>query len=290
LTSGFLPGRQREENVIGDFKGKVAFVTGAASGIGLAIAQAFAEAKIKVMLADIEENALDVAVAALKASGAEVRGVVCDVSDRASVQRAAEETFAIFGKVHIVCSNAGVFAGGQMESIPAGDWDWVLGVNLMGAIYVIQAFLPNIKAHSEGGHIVITSSGSGMVCTPGTAPHNVSKFALVGLAETLAAELAGTSIGVSVLCPSFVRTRIATSVRNRPPRFGAQREQPAGANAQLEALVDAGTEPQKVARRVVMAIRDDDLYVFTHPELRGFVEERFGRIFAALDKSVTLQD
>jgi NAD(P)-dependent dehydrogenase (short-subunit alcohol dehydrogenase family) len=282
--------QKREDNVIGDFQGKVAFVTGAASGIGLAIAQALAEAGLKVMIADIEENALDVAVAAVKASGTEIRGVVCDVSDRASVQRAAQETFDVFGKVHIVCSNAGVIAGGQIESIPGGDWDWVLGVNLMGAVYVVQAFLPHIKAHGEGGHIVITASGSGMICTPGTAPHNVSKFALVGLAETLAAELAGTPIGVSVLCPSFVRTRIATSFRNRPPRFGAQPDQAAGANAQLAALVDAGMDPQKVAHRVTMAIRDNDLYVFTHPELRGFLEERFDRILAAFDKSVTVQE
>jgi NAD(P)-dependent dehydrogenase (short-subunit alcohol dehydrogenase family) len=274
--------QQREDNVIGDFEGKIAFVTGAASGIGLAIAEAFARANLKVMLADIEEDALDVAVGALKTSGAEVRGVVCDVSDRASVQRAAEETFGVFGNVHIVCSNAGVIAGGQIESIPTGDWDWVLGVNLMGAIYVIQAFLPHIKTHSEGGHIVITASGSGMVCTPGTGPHNVSKFALVGLAETLAAELAGTPVGVSVLCPSFVRTR--------PARFGAQLDQPVGANAQLAALVDAGTDPQKLAQRVMMSIRDNDLYVFTHPpEVRVFLEERFGRILAAFDKSASQQ-
>lgn len=276
--------------MIGDFEGKIAFVTGAASGIGLAIAEAFARANLKVMLADIEEDALDVAVGALKTSGAEVRGVLCDVSDRASVQRAAEETFGVFGNVHIVCSNAGVIAGGQIESIPTGDWDWVLGVNLMGAIYVIQAFLPHIKAHSEGGHIVITASGSGMVCTPGTGPHNVSKFALVGLAETLAAELAGTPIGVSVLCPSFVRTRIATSFRNRPVRFGAQLDRPVDANAQLAALVDAGTDPQKLAQRVMMSIRDNDLYVFTHPpEVRVFLEERFGRILAAFDKSASQQ-
>jgi NAD(P)-dependent dehydrogenase (short-subunit alcohol dehydrogenase family) len=277
-------------NVIRDFEGKAAFVTGAASGIGLAIARAFAEANLKVMLADIEENALDLALAGLKASGAEVRGVVCDVSDRASVQRAAEETFGVFGNVHIVCSNAGVIAGGQIELIPGGDWDWVIGVNLMGAINVIQAFLPRIKTGSEGGHIVITASGSGLVCTPGVAPHVVSKYGLVGLAETLAAELAGTPIGVSVLCPSFVRTRIDTSFRNRPPRFGVQLDQATDANAPLAALVDAGMDPQRVARRVMMAIRDNDLYVFTHPELRGFVEERFRQILAAFDKSATVQE
>jgi NAD(P)-dependent dehydrogenase (short-subunit alcohol dehydrogenase family) len=276
--------------MIGELDGKVAFVTGAASGIGLAITQAFTEANIKVMLADIEEDALDAAVGSLKASGADVHGVVCDVSDPASVQRAADATFGVLGKVHIVCSNAGVGTGGQAELISPSDWDWVIGVNLMGAVHVIQAFLPRVKTRGEGGHIVFTSSAVALGCPPGMAPYNASKAAVVALAETLAAELAGTAIAVSVLCPAFVRTRIATSARNRPPRFGgAQLDQSAAAHTQLAALVDAGLDPRLVARQVMTAIRDSDLYVITHPEHRYGYEERFGKILAACDKAAGLE-
>jgi NAD(P)-dependent dehydrogenase (short-subunit alcohol dehydrogenase family) len=274
--------------MIRDFQGKTAFVTGAASGIGLAIARALAAANMRVMLADIEENALYSALGDLKASGTDVRAVVCDVSDRASVQRAAEQTFAAFGKVHLLCNNAGVGVGGQFEAIAPNDWEWVIGVNLMGVVYGVQAFLPHIKAHGEDAHIVNTASLAGIVCPPGTAPYNASKFGAVAISETLAAELAGTPIGVSVLCTSFVRTRIATSSRNRPARFGGQVNQ---ANAQLEALVQGGLEPEAVARRVIAAVRDDDLYIFTHadPAYRAAVEERFGKMVTAFDKAVNAQ-
>jgi NADP-dependent 3-hydroxy acid dehydrogenase YdfG len=272
--------------MIRNFEGKVAFITGAGSGIGLALAHAFAEANMKLMLADIEENALHAAVAGLKASGAEVRGVVCDVSDRTSVLRAAEETFASFGKVHVLCNNAGVAAGGQIELVAPTDWEWVFGVNAMGVVHGVQAFLPHIKAHGEEGHIVNTASMAGIVSMPGTGPHNASKFAIVAISETLAAELAGTSIGVSVVCPAFVRTRIASSTRNRQPRFGGPLE---AANPYMEPFVAAGLEPQKVARRVMTALRDNDLYVITHPELRSAVEERFSKILAAFDKAANAQ-
>jgi len=268
--------------MIRDFQEKAAFVTGAASGIGLAIARALASDNMRVMLADIEENALYAALADLKASGADVRAVVCDVSDRAAVQRAAEQTIAAFEKVHLVCNNAGVGIGGQFEMIAPNDWEWVIGVNLMGVVHGIQAFLPHIKAHGEDAHIVVTASLAGMACPPGTAPYNASKFGVVALSETLAAELAGTRIGVSVLCTSFVRTRIATSSRNRPQRFGGPVKQ---TNAQLEALVQAGLNPEGVARRVMAAVRDNDLYIFTDPEHRRTVENRFGQILAAFDKA-----
>ena len=272
--------------MIRDFQGKSAFVTGAANGIGLAIARALATDNMRVMLADIEENALYTALAELESSGADVRAVVCDVSDRASVERAAQQTIAAFEKVHLVCNNAGVGVGGQFETIASNDWEWVLAVNLMGVVHGIQAFLPHIKAHGEDAHIVNTASLAGMVCPPGTAPYNASKFGAVALSETLAAELAGTPIGVSVLCTSFVRTRIATSSRNRPPRFGGPVNQ---ANAQLEALVQAGLAPETAARRVLAAVRDNDLYIFTDPEHRRTLEERFGQILAAFDKAANAQ-
>jgi hypothetical protein len=148
----------------------------------------------------------------------------------------------------------------------------------MGFVHVIQAFLPHLKLQGEGGHIVATASMSGMLCVPGNGPYNASKFGLVALSETLAAELAGTSIGVSVLCPGAVRTRAADSARNRPERYGPRTETPAAAAAQLAAILRAGEEPDEVAEKVMRAIKEEELYIFTHPEYRTPLEERFQRI------------
>ncbi len=276
-----------------ELKGKTAFVTGGASGIGLALGRAFAGAGMKVMLADVEQGALESAVAALRQTGAEARGLICDVADRAAVERAASETVAAFGKVHVLCNNAGVSAwGGPVEQISPGDWDWVIGVNLMGVIHGIAAFLPHIKAQGEGGHVVNTASMAGMVSPPRMSPYNVTKFAVVTLSETLAAELEGSGIGVSVLCPGWVQTRINESARNRASRFGPLRTPTPEALArreQLAELLRAGLSPDAVAARVMAAMRDGDLYVFTHPEMRGVLEERFRRILAAYDKAAAFQ-
>jgi NAD(P)-dependent dehydrogenase (short-subunit alcohol dehydrogenase family) len=275
-----------------DVKDKVAFITGGASGIGLALGRAFVTAGMKVMLADIEGKALDAAVARLQQMGADVRGMLCDASDRGAVQCAAAEAFAAFGKVHVVCNNAGVGAGGPIEQIPSADWDWVLGVNLMGVIHGIAAFLPHIKAHGEGGHIVNTASMAGMVSPPLMAPYNASKFAVVALSEALAAELAGSNVGVSVLCPGWVNTRINESARNRPARFGPARDTPIAGReraAQVAELLRTGMSPDEVAGRVMAAIRDNDLHIFTHADMRGAVEERFGRILSAFDKAAAFR-
>jgi NAD(P)-dependent dehydrogenase (short-subunit alcohol dehydrogenase family) len=264
-----------------ELDGKVAFVTGGASGLGFALARAFGRANMGVMLADIEVGALDAAVAELKSEGIEVRGVECDVADRASVHHAAAETLAAFGKVNVLCNNAGVIAGGPMERIAPGDWDWVIGVDLMGFVHGIQAFLPHLKSQREGGHVVTVASMAGMACVPGGGPHNAAKFGLVALSETLAAELAGTPIGVSVLCCAFMRTRIDNSARNRSERYGPRTEASPAAEAQLAAFVRSGQEPDKVAEKVLRAIRENELYIFTHPEARYLLEERFQRILAA---------
>jgi NAD(P)-dependent dehydrogenase (short-subunit alcohol dehydrogenase family) len=273
--------------------GKAAFITGGASGIGLALGRVFAASGMKVMLADIEAVPLEAAVRQLGLTGAEVKGLVCDVSDRAAVERAAAACFAAFGKMHVICNNAGVGGGGgPVEQIPPADWEWTIGVNLMGVIHGVAAFLPHIKAHGEGGHIVNTASMAGMVSTSLMAPYNVTKFAVVTLSETLAAELAGSDIGVSVLCPGWVDTRIVESARNRPARFGAPREPTALAReraAQVAALLRRGMSPDEVAERVLRAIRDNDLYIFTHPEMRAAVEDRFRRILAAYDKATAFK-
>ena len=267
-----------------DFHEKVVFVTGGASGLGFALARAFGRARMKVMLADIDVDSLENAVAELKKDQISVRGVECDVSDRTSVQRAASETLAAFGKVHVVCNNAGPFCGGAMELMSPGDCDWIIGVDLMGTIYGCQTFLPHIKAHGEGGHIVSTASVSGLFPVPGGAIHNAAKAGIVALSQTLAAELAGTSIGVSVLLPGFMRTRIAEKEhtdRNRPKRFGEQTVASPEGRDQFKALVRAGMDPNEVAEKVMHGIRENELFIFSHPEWRNTVEEHFQRMLAA---------
>jgi NAD(P)-dependent dehydrogenase (short-subunit alcohol dehydrogenase family) len=274
--------------VIREFVGKTAFVTGGASGIGLALGCAFAEAGCKVMLADIERAALDAAVARLAGSGLEIRGVVCDVADPTSVDAAAEATFSAFGKVHILCNNAGVGARGGIDHMAHDNWRWVIDVNLMGVVNGVRAFLPHMRAHGGGGHIVNTASMAGMVNSrQGFAPYPATKYAVVGMSEGLAKEVKPLGIGVSILCPGFVRTNILESARNRPERYGPTTPVDT-ANplyARLAELARTGMDPAEVARRVLAAIRDDELYVFTHPEMRGAIEERFRAILAAFDRA-----
>src|SRR5258706_9080954 len=198
-----------------DFAGKTAFVTGGASGIGLALGRAFAQAGMKVMLADIETDALAAAVKRLHNIGPEVRGVSCDVADPVSVERAAGASYEAFGNVHVVCNNAGVAAGGGIDNISLDHWRWVLDVNLMGVLHGIRTFLPHIRAHGEGGHIVNTASMAGMSSGLGFSPYAASKFAVVSMSEGLAMQLKPRGIGVTVLCPRFLRTPIRGSWGNR---------------------------------------------------------------------------
>src|SRR3954467_9286013 len=203
-----------------EFAGKTAFVTGGAGGIGLALGRAFAESGMKVMLADIESEALAAAVTSLHNIGPAVRGVICDVADAASVDRAAAATIEAFGNVHVVCNNAGVAAAGGIDAISLDNWRWVLDVNLMGVLHGIRSFLPHLRAHGEGGHIVNTASMAGMNGGLGFSPYVASKFAVVGMSEGLAMQLRPYGIGVTIVCPYFVRTRIGASGRNRQPRYG----------------------------------------------------------------------
>jgi NAD(P)-dependent dehydrogenase (short-subunit alcohol dehydrogenase family) len=285
--------RSKGGKVMQEFAGKAAFVTGGASGIGLALGRAFAEAGCKVMLADIEKATLDAALTSLAGSGSEIRGVACDVADPASVDAAAEETFSAFGKVHILCNNAGVGARGGIDHIALDNWRWVLDINLMGVVNGVRAFLPHMRAHGEGGHIVNTASIAGIRnSVHGFHPYPASKFAVVAMSEGLAAELKPLGIGVSVLCPGFVRTNILESARNRPERYGPTTPVDT-ANpryARFAELVRTGMDPAEVARRVLAAIRNDELYVFTHPDARGAVEERFQAILGAFDRAAAIRD
>jgi NAD(P)-dependent dehydrogenase (short-subunit alcohol dehydrogenase family) len=271
-----------------ELKNKTAFITGGASGIGLALGHAFAQAGMKVMLADIEAGALDQAVESLHDASPDVRGIACDVADPESVERAAKATFDAFGHVHVVCNNAGVAAAGGIDSISLDNWRWVIDVNLMGVLHGIRSFLPHIRAHGEGGHIVNTASMAGM-SSLGFSPYTASKFAVVAMSEGLSTQLKPHGIGVSVLCPSFVRTRIGDSRRNRPERYGQppppDPASPAGLMfAEIARRIEAGLDAADVAGRVLSAIRNDELYIFTHPNMRQEVDGRFAAIQAAMDE------
>ena len=265
-------------------------MTGGASGIGFALARAFAQAGMKVMLADIETDALSAAVESLHDIRPDVRGVTCDVADPLSVERAAEATYAAFGNVHVVCNNAGVAGGSGVDNISLDTWRWVLDVNLMGVVHGVHTFVPHMRAHGEGGHIVNTASMAGMITGLGFSPYTASKFAVAGMSEGLAIQLKPLGIGVSVLCPDFVRTRIGESRRNRQERYGPAQipdpASPAGAlAADIAERIRSGLDPAEVAARVLTAIREDEFYVFTHPETRPAVEQRFAAILAAMDRA-----
>jgi NAD(P)-dependent dehydrogenase (short-subunit alcohol dehydrogenase family) len=272
-----------------EIEGKTAFVTGAASGIGFALARAFAEAGMNVMLADVEADALESAVRSLHDFGSRVHGIRCDVADPESVEQAARAAFKTFGRVHILCNNAGVAAGGGIDHISIDNWRWVIDVNLMGVVHGIKSFLAHIRDHGEGGHIVNTASMAGMINGMGFSPYAASKYAVVAMSEGLSLQLKPLGIGVSVLCPEYVRTRIGESGRNRLARYGTpQPLDPASPAAALVAdiarRIEAGLDPAAVAARVLAAIRNDELYIFTHPNMRAAVDERFAAIQAAMDR------
>lgn len=207
-----------------DLTDKIAFITGGASGIGFGMADAFGRNGMKVMLGDIEEDALGAAVEKLRASGVEADDVVVDVAQRDSVSEAAARTVERFGKVHLLCNNAGVTVNAPFGDHSPGDWEWVIDVDFMGVVYGTEEFLPHLERHGEGGHIVNTSSMAGLVPTPFGEPYCASKFGVVGLSESWVAELAPHKIGVSVLCPGMTQSRFNECDRARSTRYGAKGE------------------------------------------------------------------
>ena len=267
-----------------DLKGKVAFITGGAGGIGLAMAKAFGREGMSVMLADIEAPALERAVDELRGLQVRAEGVVADVTNRDSLRAAALETIARFGKVHLVCNNAGVGSGGAFGSVPAKDWAWVVDVNQLGVVYGMEIFAPLMLSHGEGGHFVNTASMAGFVSPPGMEPYCATKFAVVAMSEGWAAQLAPQGIGVSILCPGFVKTRIHESRRNRPADYGED-TRPPGFDASLAMPVLTGIPVEPVAERVLEGVLDGEIYIFTHPEMRAAVEARFAGVMAAFDKA-----
>ncbi len=252
-----------------NLSGRVAVVTGGASGIGRALAETFGREGMKVVLADVEPEALAKAAREIGATGVEVLAVETDVTKPAEVDRLAEKTLAAFGGVHLVCNNAGVFAGGLCWTQPVADYEWVLGVNMWGVIHGLRTFVPIMLERGDEGHIVNTASMAALTANPYAAAYHMSKHAVLALSEVLYHELRGTGarIGVSALCPEAVATRIDDCERNRPTALrGAATPLPPDVelvNGAIKAAVAGGIPTQVIADRVLSAVKEDRFYVLS---------------------------
>jgi NAD(P)-dependent dehydrogenase (short-subunit alcohol dehydrogenase family) len=270
---------------------KVAVITGAGSGIGLAIARRAAAQGMKLALADIEKPALDDVCAEL-AEHVEVLGVPTDVSDLAAVEALRDATIDRFGAVHLLCNNAGVGGGGRIWDIPMETWNWVLGVDLWSVIHGIRTFVPIMIEQNEG-HVVNTASMAGLISGPGMGPYMAAKHGVVAMSETLFHDLrfVQSAVGVSVLCPGFVNTRIHESNRNAPAdviaRYEQQVDQETNANmrAVVASLIENGLDPDKVADAVIDAVQTKRFYILTHPESLEWVRRRLNNILDGQDPS-----
>jgi NAD(P)-dependent dehydrogenase (short-subunit alcohol dehydrogenase family) len=264
-----------------DFKGKTAFITGGASGIGLAMAQEFLTAGAKVVIADIRQDALDKAVAALK-GGDKVQTIQLDVTDRAACARAA----GTIGKVHILCPNAGVFMGGPTQDATFDDWDFVLSVNLGGVVNIVKTFMPRMIAAGEGGHIVLTSSINGLFASGGAGVYTASKFAVTGLGECLAMNLKEHGIDVSILCPGAIATGLFDStpaVRPKElPEIGAHLVAIDETDPVSKEIFAGAMSSEEVGRKVMQGIKRSDLYIITHTEIRKTLKARMEALLASL--------
>ena len=279
-----------------EFEGKTAVVTGAASGIGRALAERFAQARMQVVLADIEKDALERAVAELEQRQHRVIGVVANTMVRDSVEALAKRAIAEFGKVHIVCNNAGVASTGEalkpVWEVADRDWQWVMGVNFWGVLYGLQAFVPHMLAHGEEGHIVNTASLAALM--PGGGTYGVSKHGVLSLTETLLRDLRarGAKIGASVLCPGFVNTQIIDAERNRPKELAAGGSAVAPAMLDIgRAMLAQGKAPSEVADVVFNSIEEDRFYVLPHPAWDNTVRARVDAVLArGAPMTVDLED
>lgn len=266
-----------------DFRGKVAVITGGASGIGLAVAGAMSARGARVLLVDLDRAALDRAAATI--GSPEVMTRVCDVTDLGAMQALAADAVATCGGVDILFNNAGVAVGGPIAQMRHADWRWIIDVDLWGPIHGVEAFLPHMRAAGRGGHILFTASFAGLVPNVGLGPYCVAKYGVVALAEVLQKELRSDGIGVSVLCPMRVATNIGSSERNRDARYGGPEASPTvpdqdAVNADLAGQVLSVDE---VAVMVLKAIDTNALYILPHPESRAFIERRFNRILRDFD-------
>lgn len=271
-------------------EGRVAVITGAGSGIGEGLARACAAEGMQVVVADIELEQAQRVASAIDPTGTNSLPVRVDVAERDAVEALAALAYETFGAVHLLCNNAGVLVYAATFEASAEDWEWVLSVNLRGVVHGVQAFVPRMRAQADEAHIVNTGSISGLVVSPDPAvmhagPYITSKYAVVGLSETLREELKPFAIGVSVLCPGGVSTRIRDAARNRPAELG-------GPEAAPQPPANAGSaggtrlprrDPLDVAQLVLRGVRENRLYILTEPGLRPLVEERFQRLLTDFD-------
>jgi NAD(P)-dependent dehydrogenase (short-subunit alcohol dehydrogenase family) len=259
--------------------GKTAFVTGGASGIGLGLATAFAGAGMNVVIADLRPDHIESALEAL--DGVSVHAIELDVTDRDGFSRAADEAESVFGHVQVLCNNAGMGILGPVAQARYDDWDWGLGVLVGGVVNGIQTFLPRMREHGEGGHIVNTSSMAGVLPIPGAAIYITAKAALIGLSEALRSELVGDGIGVSAFCPGPVQTNIREGGRMRPKQYADSGYAELERDLEERPNSPLWMDPVECGERVLAGIRNDDLYIFTHREFREGAEERFQAMLAS---------
>ena len=262
-----------------DFVGKTAVVTGAASGIGRAVSLALAYRGVQLVLADVAVDALEAVRAEVEARGVEAIDVVTDVTEKTSVEALADAAWDRFGAVHIIHNNAGVLIRAPMLDAEEKDWEWILAVNLWGVIHGVHAFVPRMLEAGEEGHIINTASEAGHFAGDLYGVYNTSKFAVVGLTESLARELRNTKVGVSMLCPGQVDTGIFTNT-NRPELY----QRPGDDEAVERRIADNAQSPSDVAAKVVAAIESGELYIFSHmDEARSLIEKRHERLMRVLD-------
>ena len=259
--------------------GKTAFITGGASGMGLAMVRSFAAAGMKVAIADIEAEPLRAVVEEFEETNASVIGLHVDVSDLESVAEGAAKTKEAFGNIHVLVNNAGVVTGGPFAEAEPNDWRWTMNVNLDGVYNGLNAFLSDMIAHNEGGHVVNTASLAGHIAVPRLGIYAATKFAVVGISEALRVELAEHGIGVSVLCPGVVNTNIFTASRNRPSDLSAlnevnfERVPTESENSESEVMRNI-IEPDVVGDMVLHAVQNEQFYIFTHPDFAPMVQSR----------------
>jgi NAD(P)-dependent dehydrogenase (short-subunit alcohol dehydrogenase family) len=263
--------------------GKVAFITGGASGVGFGQAKVFAEAGAKIVIADIRQDHLDEAVAFFRGRGTTIHAIRLDITDRAAYARAADEAERVFGTVQLLFNTAGVSIFGPLEKSTYDDYDWMMGVNFGGVVNGIQTFVPRMIAHGQGGHIVNTASLGAFLSGGPAGIYCAAKFAVLGLSEALRTELAKYDIGVSVLCPANVKSNIAESIVTRPEKFKQSGYVVDDEVIEsLRTIYSAGMEPVELAGHVLNAVKRNDLYVIPYPEARKGLEAHFAAVLAAL--------
>ena len=263
-----------------DLEGKVAVITGGASGIGLETGRQLAARGARLLLVDIEPDPLATAVDGLRSDGADAVGMTCDVSDHEAVNELADRAFSAMGAVHVVFNNAGVAVGGPIAEMTHDDWRWIIDVDLWGPIHGVEAFLPRMIEQGEGGHLLFTASFAGLVPNVGLGPYCVAKYGVVAMAEVLYRELRPHNIGSTVLCPMRVGTNIGASERNRPIELGGPEASPgvADQDESNEDMAGRVLDVETVAAMTVDAMLENRLYVLPHEESRDFVRRRFDRI------------